>query len=210
LRITVFGGTGPTGLLLVQQALTQGHDVVAYARTPSKLPRHERLSVVEGQLDDADKVAAAVAGSEAVLSVLGPGTKAADVPPLVTGTRSIVAAMREHGVRRLVATGTPSINDDADSKDWKIGLLVKLISRFQPVAYDAIVTIGNIVRESRLDWTIVRLPFLSNGPHTDRINARRVGEKGSLRLSRANAAAFVLQQATDTTYLHKAPFITDK
>ena len=52
--------------------------------------------------------------------------------------------------------------------------------------------------------------FLSNGPRTDRINARQVGEKGGLRLSRANAAAFVLEQATDTTYLHKAPFITDK
>jgi hypothetical protein len=85
-----------------------------------------------------------------------------------------------------------------------------MISRFQPVAYDAIVTIGRIVRESGLDWTIVRLPFLSNGPRTDRINARQVGEKGGLRLSRANAAAFVLQQAADTTYLHKAPFITDK
>lgn len=210
MRISIFGGTGPTGLLLVDQALAQGHDVVAFARTPSKLPRHERLSVVEGQLDDAEQISAAVAGSEAVLSLLGPGTKAAEAPPLVTGTRNIVAAMNAHGVRRLVATGTPSMSDPEDGKDWRVGLLVKMISRFQPVAYDAIVTIGRTVRESGLDWTIVRLPFLSNGPRTDRINARQVGEKGGLRLSRANAAAFVLQQATDTTYLHQAPFITDK
>lgn len=210
MRISIFGGTGPTGLLLVEQALAQGHEVVAYARTPSKLPQHERLSVVEGQLDDADKVAAAIAGSEAVLSLLGPGTKAAEVPPLVTGTRNIVAAMDQHGVRRLVATGTPSMSDPEDGKDWKIGLLVKMISRFQPVAYDAIVTIGRIVRESGLDWTLVRLPFLSNGPRTGQVNAHRVGEKGGLRLSRANAAAFVLGQVTDTTYLHKAPVITDK
>lgn len=128
----------------------------------------------------------------------------------MTGTRNIVAAMHEHGVRRLVATGTPSMTDPADSKDWQISLLVKMISSFQPAAYDAIVTIGRMIRESGLDWTIVRLPFLSNGPRTTRINARQVGQKGGLRLSRANAAAFLLEQANDATYLHKAPFISDK
>jgi putative NADH-flavin reductase len=209
-RISIFGGTGATGLLAVEQALAEGHTVVAFARTPSKLPRHERLSPVEGQLDDVEKVSASVAGSDAVLSLLGPGTKSADVPPLVAGTRNIVAAMSEHGVRRLVATGTPSMSDPADDNDWKVGLLVKLIKTFQPAAYKALVEIGQIVRESELDWTIVRFPFLANGPGTDRVKARYVGQKGGLRLSRANAAAFVLQQATDTTYLHKAPFISDK
>jgi nucleoside-diphosphate-sugar epimerase len=210
MRISVFGGTGDTGLLVVEQALAQGHTVVAYARTPSRLPRHDRLRALEGQLGDAGKVSAAVAGSDAVLSLLGPGTKSADVAPIVTGTANIVAAMREHGVRRLVATGTPSISDPADGSDWKVGLLVKLIKTVQPAAYKALVEIGKIVRESELNWTLVRFPFLTNGPGTDRINARNVGQKGGLRLSRANAAAFVLQQATDTTYLRKAPFITDK
>jgi putative NADH-flavin reductase len=210
LRISIFGATGATGLLLVDQGLAEGHDVVAFARTPSKLPHHARLSVIEGQLEDLTKIKAAVAGSDVVLSLLGPGTKAADVPPIVAGTRNIVAAMREHGVRRLVATGTPSISDPADDNDWRVGFLVKMIRTFQPAAYKALVEIGQIVRESQLDWTIVRFPFLSNGPRTDRINARSIGQKGGLRLSRANAAAFVLQQATDLTYVHKAPFISDK
>jgi nucleoside-diphosphate-sugar epimerase len=210
LRISIFGGTGATGLLLVEQALAEGHNVVAFARTPSKLPRHDRLSAVKGQLDDFETVSAAVAGSDVVVSLLGPGTKSADVPPIVVGTRNIVGAMREHGVRRLVATATPSMSDPADDNDWKVRLLVKLIKTFQPSAYKAIVEIGQTVRESGLDWTLVRFPFLSNGPSTDRINARNVGQKGGLRLSRANAAAFLLQQATDTTYLHKAPFISDE
>jgi uncharacterized protein YbjT (DUF2867 family) len=210
LRICVFGGTGPTGLLLVNYALAEGHHVVAFARTPTKLPDHERLSIVEGQLENADKIAAAVRGSDVVLSLLGPGINAADVPPLVTGYRNIVAAMREHGVRRLVALGTPSMPDDADGKDWRIRALVALVSRFQRVAYETLVSIGQMVRQSGLDWTIVRVPFLSNGPRTDQLNVRTVGQKGNLRLSRANAAAFVLRQATDSTYLGKAPFVSDK
>lgn len=210
MHLTVFGGTGPTGLLFIEQALEQDHEVVAFARTPSKLPQHPRLSVLSGTLDDAAGISDAVAGSEAVVSLLGPGTNTADIPPLVTGTRNIVAAMHECGVRRLVAVGTPSMSDDADGKDWKIGLLVKLIKRFQRAAYDVIVSIGQLVRESDLDWTIARLPFLTNGPRTARVNARQLGQSGGLRLSRANAAAFLLEQVASTTYLHQAPFVTDK
>jgi putative NADH-flavin reductase len=210
LRISIFGGTGATGLLLVDQALSRGHAVVAFARTPSKLPRHDRLSVVEGQLDDFEKVAAAVAGSDVVLSLLGPGTKSADVPPIVAGTRNIATAMRQHGVRRLVASGTPSMRDPVDENDWKVSLLVKLIKTFQPAAYKAIVEIGRTVRKSDLDWTLVRFPLLSNGPGIGEVNARNVGQRGGLRLSRANAAAFMLQQAADTTYLRKAPLISDR
>jgi len=118
--------------------------------------------------------------------------------------------MRTNGVRRLVATGTPSITDPTDGSDWKVRSLVKLISVVQRPAYTALVSIGQVIRESELDWTIVRLPFLSNGPRTAQINVRNVGQKGSLRLSRANAAAFILAQAASATYLHKAPFISDK
>ncbi len=210
MRITIFGGTGPTGLHLVKRALEEGHDVVAYARTPGKLPQHSALAVVEGQLADADRIESSIAGSDAVLSLLGPGTKAADIPPLLTGYRNIVAAMNQHSIRRLVALGTPSITDPADRKDWKFALLVKLVSTLQPTAYNAIVSIGRIVRQSDLDWTIVRVPFLSNGPRTDRVNVRQVGQKSGLRLSRANVAAFVLEQATDTTYFREAPFLSDR
>jgi len=38
MRLTVFGGTGPTGMLLVQQAPVAGHDVTAYARNPPSSP----------------------------------------------------------------------------------------------------------------------------------------------------------------------------
>ncbi|OBY29444.1 NAD(P)H-binding protein, partial [Mycolicibacter kumamotonensis] len=164
---------------------------------------------VEGQLDDAEKISAAIAGSDAVVSVLGPSTKSADVAALAPGYRNIVAAMHQHRVRRLVVTGTPSITDDADGRDWKVAAMVRLISVVQPAAYRALVDIGGIVRESGLDWTIVRLPFLSEGPRTARINVRQVGAKGGLRLSRANAAAFILEQVTATTYSAKAPFISD-
>jgi uncharacterized protein YbjT (DUF2867 family) len=37
MKITVFGATGGTGRLLVEQVLASGYQVVAFARNPSKL-----------------------------------------------------------------------------------------------------------------------------------------------------------------------------
>jgi hypothetical protein len=71
------------------------------------------------------------------------------------------------------------------------------------------VGIGQIVRASDLDWTIVRVPLLTDGPRSERINVRTVGDKGGIRLSSANAAAYFLQQAEDTTRFGQAPRITD-
>lgn len=73
----------------------------------SKLPVHQRLTAVQGQLDDAPVIAEAVRGSAAVLSTLGPTTKKADAPPLVTGHRNIVAAMHEHGVSKAATEESP-------------------------------------------------------------------------------------------------------
>jgi len=209
-HISIFGGTGPAGQLLLEQALSSGHNVTAFARTPGKLPEHNRLTVVEGQLRDSEAITKAVQGSDAVLSLLGPSTAAADSPPLVEGYRNIVAAMKTHGVGRLVALGTASNADPTDRRELKISLAVKFIAKFQPVAYNTLVQIGQIVRNSGLQWTLVRVPMLTNGPRTERINVRTIGAKGGIRLSRANAAAYFLQQATDTTRIGQAPFITDK
>ena len=61
------------------------------------------------------------------------------------------------------------------------------------------VGIGKIVRASDLDWTIVRVPLLTDAPGTERTNVRHVGNDGDIRLSGANAAAYFLQQPEDTT-----------
>jgi uncharacterized protein YbjT (DUF2867 family) len=49
MKLTIFGTTGGTGKLLVEQALAAGHEVVAFVRDPSKLTtKHERLTFVVG------------------------------------------------------------------------------------------------------------------------------------------------------------------
>jgi uncharacterized protein YbjT (DUF2867 family) len=208
MRITIFGGTGDTGRLLVGKALAAGHDVVAYARSPEKLEAHDRLEVVEGTLEDADAIARAVDGSAAVLSLLGPTRDKAQSPPLVTGTEHIVHAMRDHGVERLVAVATPSASDPTDGRDWRIRAMVAGIKLTLRTAYDTIRAMDATIRSSTLDWTIVRVPFLVDG-EDERVRVRQIGEPGKLRLTRRALASFMLDQVDDSTWSKQAPFISN-
>jgi putative NADH-flavin reductase len=94
MKLVIFGATGRTGVHLVKQALAAGHSVTALVRTPAKLTlQHERLTVLQGDAQDAAKVAQAVAGAEAVISVLGP-TRNRPAFAVSKSTENILAAMR--------------------------------------------------------------------------------------------------------------------
>lgn len=210
MRLTIFGGTGAAGQLLIQQALAAGHQVTAYARNPNKLEDRPGLTVVAGELDDAAAVEKAIDGTEAVISLLGPGTDKAGIPPLVPGMQTIVDAMTRAGVRRLIATSTPSAPDPADRRDLRIRLMVSGIRLGMPDAYRAIVSMAEVVRGSSLDWTLVRLPLLHDKPADGPAVARRIGEPGGLRLSRSALATFLLQEATQGAWHGGAPLIADR
>jgi putative NADH-flavin reductase len=110
MKIAVFGATGKVGRHLVDQALDRGDEVTVFVRDASKLTtqQRERLKVMQGDVLAPKVVEQAVVGTRAVLSALG-HTKTSSKDVLTEGIKNIVAAMNEHGVRRLVSlTGAGS------------------------------------------------------------------------------------------------------
>ena len=89
------------GSRILSEALRRGHEVTAVVRDPAKLAaKHKKLTVVKGDVLDADTVALVAKGQDAVLSAVGP---AADV---VTGApRSLIDGLTRAGVKRLVVVG---------------------------------------------------------------------------------------------------------
>jgi putative NADH-flavin reductase len=209
LKITLFGATGGTGKYLVEAALARGYYVTAFARNPAKLGlQSERLFTVEGDIQDPQKVFEAVAGADVVISVLGP-TSNQPTFEVSRGMANILAAMQAYGVRRLVVSsgaGVSDLNDAPGLVDHLIGALLKLTSRH--VLEDMRRTV-DLVRTSDRDWTVVRVPMLTNDPKTGEVKVGYVGKGIGARISRSDMADFMLQQATDKTYLCQAPAISN-
>ena len=209
MKIAVFGATGKVGRHLVDQALERGDEVTVFVRDPSKLTSHphERLEVVQGDVLAPEDVERAVAGTSAVLNALG-HTKTSPKHVLTEGTKHIVSAMNGHGARRLVTLTGAGVRDPRDEPkpvDRVIGLLLKLLQR--DLLEDSIGQ-ARVIRESDLEWVIVRAPVLSEGEKKGEYRVGYVGKESGTRLSRADAADFMLKQTTDDTYRHQAPMVS--
>jgi putative NADH-flavin reductase len=210
MRITIFGATGGTGKELVEQAVEGGNEVVAYVRNPPKLNiSHECLKVIQGKLTDEPLMESAVNGADAVISVLGPRGDSKN-KPITNGMQNIIAAMKKQGIRRLIITSTLNAKDPNDPLNFKTKALVNLVKVTMHAAYEEIVSVAETVRNSDLDWTIVRLTMFNNNPKTGKVKAGYIskGEVGTW-ISRADLAEFLLKQVQDTKYLRQAPAISN-
>jgi 3beta-hydroxy-Delta5-steroid dehydrogenase / steroid Delta-isomerase len=119
-RVLVTGGSGFVGANLVTELLDRGHEVRSFDRAPSPLPAHPRLQVVEGDICDAETVAAAVEGIDtifhtaAIIDLMGGASVTEEYRQRsfgvnVTGTENLVHAAQAAGVKRFVYTASNSV-----------------------------------------------------------------------------------------------------
>jgi len=212
MKLTIFGATGEAGRQLIQQALAEGNEVVAFVRNPSKLTmHHNNLSIIQGELHDVIDIERAVHGADAVISLLGPRPgEDSKSKPLTQGTQNIITAMKKSGARRLVVVSTPSASAPNDLPDLRFKVLVSMIKTTMHPVYEEIVNVAQIVRDSKLDWTIVRVSILNNNPKSSKVRVGYLGTgKVGVRLSRADMAEFLLRQVNDTEYYRRVIAISN-
>ncbi|MEP7358169.1 MAG: SDR family oxidoreductase [Anaerolineales bacterium] len=209
MNLTIFGATGKTGRLLVEQALAKGHTVTALARSPAKLAvRHDRLKIIQGDIRDSEKVTQAIAGADAVISVLGP-TSNKPLLAVSQGMDNILAAMRQLGVRRLIQSAGAGVRDPKDQPTLVHAFFGGLVRLLSPNVVKDMEQVVEKVRGSGLDWTVVRVPMLTEDPATGRIREGYVGKDIGPRLSRDDMAGYLLRQVESNTYLGQAPAISN-
>jgi putative NADH-flavin reductase len=203
MKIAVFGASGKTGILIVYQALNQGHEVTAFAREPSKVTiQHKNLKVIQGDILDYDKVKSAVEGQDAVLCALGvnknqPNTILSD------GTLNILKAMESTGVKRLICMSSAGILGN-DGGFWFGKVIMPL---FLKHVFDDKKRQANVIRESKAEWVIIRPTALTDSPKTGtcKINP---GIPTSRSIPRADVADFMLKLVTDKKYDGTMPAIS--
>ncbi|MFI5758474.1 NAD(P)-dependent oxidoreductase [Streptomyces sp. NPDC051569] len=212
MRVTVFGATGGIGRLTVQRLLDGGHHVTALVRTPAKLTlTHPDLTITTGQLSDPAAVRKAVAGADAVISALGPSLqRSATGAPLAEGTRNIVTAMETEQVTRFIGLATPSLADPKDKPHWKHKVLPVMAKLMFPHALAELTGMTGAVTGSGLDYTIARITNPTNKPATGHTRSGFLGhDKVGSAMPRADIAAFLVAQLTDTRYRRAMPAISN-
>lgn len=208
------GATGRTGDRLLVQALELGHEVTALVRSPRRLSGRlyrpleggsvsPLLRVVEGSVRDRAAVAEAVRGREAVLTAFG-GRVGREGWVRAEGHEALVGTMRAAGVRRLVVESAFGAGDSRDR-----GPYCRWVRRVVRTEYEDTERMEDVVRESGLDWILVRPTLLTSGRPTRRYRVAEDLEVGWFpRIARGDVAHFMLSQLTGDRWTHRAPGIT--
>jgi len=204
MNVIIFGASGRTGRLIVEQALEKGHMVTAFVRDPtafsngaSQSSAHPKLRVATGDALDAAAVADAIAGSQAVVSAIGPRPNEKSAV-CSTSVQNIIAGMKRQGVARLLC-----ITSSSDFRGFLFEQIMKPI--FLRRAYEDKERQEAQVFKSGLDWTIVRPGILRDGPRTGHYRlAVGTMPKAGWRVARADLAEFVVHELKRSDYVHQA------
>ncbi|PLB47631.1 NAD(P)-binding protein [Aspergillus steynii IBT 23096] len=224
--ILVLGATGGSGIAFIEEALELPNPphLVLYIRSPSKLPQHVKsnqdVTVVTGGLSDytaldsamkAHRVSTVVSFLGAYVSASALVTRNMDTP-IADSFPTVIQAMENNKVTRLLALSTPSYwVEDQDVGSWKLTIYGMMPKLFAPQGNAEMVRIAETVAQeaSHLDWTIFRIPHLTDGPAGLPVWAGYAGpsHKGGLNLSRKSLARWVLGEILEEEWVKGAPFL---
>jgi putative NADH-flavin reductase len=192
MKITVFGAAGRIGQQVLREGLRRGHQMTAFTRRPdgafTATDQARLASVVHGDGRDPSAVRTAVSGADAVIAIVAASTRkgphqAAEVLKVVTGE------MASLGVRRLVFTSAYPIVGDRPR------LPIALLRWVLAAAYADAAEAARIISATELDWTIAYLNRLTDKPATGRFRVSRELFSRPSSISRADAAAALLDAA---------------
>lgn len=206
MKILICGASRGVGRCAVQQALEGGHEVTAFARNPSSLPRDQpRLTIVAGDATNPADVARAVVGHDAVLSTLGPDSRKGSTTLHSTAASAIVHAMTRSGVRRLIALSNFGVLSEGSAHPVT-GLLAWMVRHsIRDALADHRLALQQM-QDSSLDWIAVRPMALTNGAHTGKYRVVADGlPRGGTHISRADVADFMLKQVAAPQFNGKVP-----
>ncbi|KAJ4317229.1 hypothetical protein N0V84_007448 [Fusarium piperis] len=228
-KVLVLGGTGPAGICLLRELIHRNHEVVAFARSPKKIPEDVSSSplieIVEGQLDDTKALSTAVSKSYVVVSLLGPTISSMSADPAILADfyrHTLFPSMRQHGVKRVYVMGTVSIVRPEDSRSFLRNALVALVRLAGGGAYRTIINISEAfeVDAKDLDWTIYRIASIPGQSDYESWKRDReggkafvgwVGETGWSMIQKRGALARWLVDAVEsglTDWIGKMPAVS--
>lgn len=213
MKLAVFGGTGKTGRLVVQEALKAGHQVRVLARDPDKIPPAFGLEFIKGDVLDGGRVMATMVGCQAAVVALG-AVKGGPTDVCSRGTDLILQAAAKTGARKVVAITSLGVGDSRNEVPWFFRVIADL---FLKKIMDDKAVQEEAVKACALDWTILRATGLTDAPPSGTALFGPGSMAASLppgripkgQVSRADVAALAVKALTDPAAARQTWFVTD-
>ena len=206
MKLVIFGATGKIGKEIIKQSLAKGYEVTAFVRDPSKLALdNDDLKIMTGDIYDFTTVTLAIQGQDTVICSLGTNDLG-KTTVRSEGTANIIKAMNENHVNRLIVVSAMGVAESWSTLSFvnKLFFATLLSSARQDHEKQEVV-----VKESDLDWTIIRPSGLTDTPQTENYAIGENIPAKTSKISRADVAHAIIKELHDNTYLHKAVTITN-
>lgn len=205
MKVAVFGATGNVGLQVIEQGLAEGHSITALARNKSKLEKFkDQITIIEGDVLDKEAVMRVLDGQDAVICTLGMPLRNKE-GLRARGTESIVSAMEEKGLKRLICLSGLGAGDSFDQlspfyRYFIFPVILKHVFKDHNNQEE-------IVRASSLDWTLVRPGNFIKGGKTGlyQHGFKTIGKDLKIKISHGDVADFILKQLSSNYYIGHAP-----
>lgn len=209
-KVLVVGATGGSGRAAVESLLEAGHTVTAFARDTSTFAPHPRLAAISGDVLNAEDLDRAVRGHDAVIVTLGirdnalrvrlfgRANTALDVRS--RGTKHVIAAMKTHGVRKLIVQTSFGVGETKTKLPFVYRLLFALL--LKPQIADTELQ-ERAVRESGLDWILAQPVSLTDELERGAAFASSSGETRKMKISRRSVGAFLAEATARQDYLSR-------
>ncbi len=160
MKIAVFGASGRTGSLVVEEVLKRGHRAVAVTRTALKLPTNNLLENRVGDVTSASFDSKAIEGCDKIISCIGqrrrsPLSKSSSPNDILSSVmRAVVGAIGSGSSRQVVYLSAFGVGEDLKKHSIIFRAVLKLFSIGD--AYKDHAEAEILLKSSGVSWTIVR------------------------------------------------------
>ena len=203
--IAILGGAGKTGRPLVEEILTAGYRVRLLLRHPEAFDlTSERMEIIPGDARDPASVRALLQGCAALLSTLG-HPKGEPTPITAAVTKILITTAGELGIKRYVVVSSLFTTGE-EKHDPETKQAAAFMQKHFPLMMDDRRLEFQLLLESRLDWTYVRVPYIIQNPAVGGVKVNLDHLPGP-RIRATDLARFLVDQLNDRRYIRQSPFV---
>jgi len=154
MKVALIGASGFVGTAILNELINRDHQVTAIVRNPENIAQSENVKAITANALDANEVAEAVKGHDAVISAYNAGWANPNLyNEFLQGSKAIQEGVKKSGIKRLiivggggslyVAEGLQLVDTPAFPQEFKAG------------ASSARDYLNILKEEKELDWTFL-------------------------------------------------------